>query len=128
MSQTVQLKIVGIDPKRYPKILNKNYIDIVYQLSEKAPKDWCSIFNDSFRSIKNVRIEADDGQYIETWVRDMDEIPKSLCSIKDGIQLCNEKYNDKLRTDEASRKASFSKKQSSASLKLEKILSALDFD
>ena len=128
MNDFLTIKIIGLDPKRYPNVVNSNYIDIIYKLSEKAPNEWCAIFNDIFKDDKNVRIDQDSGQFIDTWVRDMDDIPEKFILIKDGVELSNQKYHDKLLDDEKLRRDSYSKQKNSKSLQLDKILDSLNFD
>ena len=129
MSEFLNIKIKGIDPNRHPRIVNKNYIDIIFELSGKAEKDWCDIFNDSFSSNgDNVRVNPEEGNFVETWVRDMEEIPEKLSLIKEASKLTNDKYKEKLIHDAELRENSYNQKQSVESEKLEKILGELIFD
>ncbi len=129
MSGSLNIKIKGIDPNRRPRIVNKNYIDVIFELSNKAKKDWCVIFNDSFsNTVDNIRIDPEEGSFVETWVRDMEEIPEKLNLIKETSKLTNTKYTQKLVQDAELRKDSYNQTQSAESERLEVILNELDFD
>ncbi len=129
MNELVDIKIKCIDPKRRPCLVNKNYIDVIFELSDKADKDWCVIFNDNFsNSGTNIRINPEEGQYVETWVRDMEDIPETLNLIKEKTDQTNIKYSDKLIADDEKRKDSYNQVKSVASERLEAILGELDFD
>ena len=129
MSDTININIKGIDPNRRPRIVNKNYIDIIFELSEKANKEWCVLFNDSFsNNIDNIRINPEEGNYVETWVRDMDDIPDKLNLIKKALKATNINYAEKLIVDAELRENSYSQSQSVESEKLDRILSRLKFD
>ncbi len=128
MSDTTTIKIIGIDPKRYPDLSKNNYIDISYKLSEKAPKQWCVIFNDIFKNDGNVRIDIDSSQFIDTWVRDMEDIPWRFITIKEKIELTNKLYQEKLIDDEKAKKDSYNQNKSEKSIRLDEILDSLDFN
>jgi len=129
MSDTININIKGIDPNRRPRIVNKNYIDIIFELSEKANKDWCVLFNDSFsNNVDNIRINPEEGNYVETWVRDMDDIPDKLNLIKKASKDTNTSYAEKLIVDAELRENSYNQSQSVESEKLDRILSGLKFD
>ena len=129
MNESLNIKIKGIDPNRYPRVVNKNYIDIIFELSEKASKEWCIIFNDSFiNNVDNIRINPEGGIFVETWVRDMEEIPEKLNLIKETSKLTNIKYKEKLIHDAELREDSYNQSQSVESERLKEILSELKFD
>jgi hypothetical protein len=129
MSENINIKIKGIDPNRRPSVVNKNYIDIIFELSDKANKDWCVIFNDYFsKSANNIRINPEEGNFVETWVRDMEDIPDTLSLIQEHIGITNTKYSEKLIKDAELREDSYNKVQSVESERLESILSGLNFD
>ncbi len=127
MNDILQIKIIGLDPERYPNVSNNNYIDICYQLSEKAPKEWCNIFNDSFKNDNDVRIDNDSCEFIETWVREMQDIPAKFTIIKENVELANQHYHEKLLDDEKQRQDSYNQEKSSESIELDSILKSLDF-
>ena len=129
MSETININIKGIDPNRRPRIVNNNYIDIIFELSEKANKDWCVLFNDSFsNNVDNIRINPEEGNYVETWVRNMDDIPDKLNLIKKASKATNTNYAKKLIVDAELRENSYNQSQSVESEKLDRILSGLKFD
>jgi hypothetical protein len=129
MSENINITIQRIDPNRYPSVVNKNYIDIIFELSEKATKDWCILFNDSFvNNVDNIRINPEEGNFVETWVRDMEEIPEKLNLIKEVTKLTNTKCMEKLIKDAELRDNSYNKNQSAESVRLEEILNELNFD
>lgn len=127
MNNPLNIKLIGIDPNRYPNLTKNNYIDISYQLSEESPKNWYIIFNDMFKKDGDVRIDKDTSQFIDTWVRDMEDIPARLELIKKNIELTNQLYHKKLIEDEETRKDSYNDAKSTKSIRLDEILDSLDF-
>ena len=129
MSNIKDIKIKGLDPNRRPILKNKNYIDLIFELSQKAPRDWCADFNTLFSKRKhNAKINPDEGQYIETWVRNINDIPKELELIKQLIINCNNNYIEQKRQDELAWQQSENRKADSRSDELEKILASLTYD
>ena len=129
MSNINDIKIKGLDPNRRPCLKNKNYVDIIFELSQKAPKDWCADFNLLFSKDKhNAKIEPDEGLYVETWVRNINDIPKELEPIKQLILICNNNYIEQKYQEELARQQSESNKTNSRNDELEKILSSLSYD
>lgn len=98
MQDINNIKIVGIDNDRPPKMRKEAYIDLFFKLSEKAPLDWCDDFNTlGLRMNPAVKIAKNDGIYIEAWVRDMKDIAPQLEKIQQKILDCNEQYIEKDR-------------------------------
>lgn len=128
MRQEKHIKLISLDPERHPNVVNKNYIDIVYMLSEEAPKAWCEIFNDIYKNDKTIRIDNDSSQYIVSWIRDMEDIPKIFNTMKDNISLTNTTYQKNLLAEEKLRKDSYNQDKSKESIRLDEILSRLDFE
>ncbi len=92
------IKITGIDEQRPPKIRKEPYIDLVFKLSHKAPSDWCKDFNDSLsKNTYAPKINLDDGLYIQTWVRSIDEIVGLLQLLKKSVTECTEHYIEKVQ-------------------------------
>ena len=92
------IRITGIDEKRPPRLRKEPYIDLVFKLSHKAPPDWCKDFNDSLsKNTYAPKINLDDGLYIQTWVRSIDEIPGLLLLLKNSVTACTEHYIDKVQ-------------------------------
>ncbi len=127
MIDSLTIKLIGIDPKRYPNLSNNNYIDVIYQLSEPPPKNWCVIFNDIFKNEGHVRIDINSSEFINTWVRDMEEIPILFNTIKVSINSTNKLYHEKLINDEKTRRDAYNQTKSAESIRLDEILDALDF-
>lgn len=101
MQHISDLKIIGIDETRFPRIMKEPYIDLVFKLSHKAPADWCQDFNLLFANHEySVKIDADAGLYIETWVRKMDEIAGHLDILKTKIKECSASYIQKAKDRE----------------------------
>ena len=129
MEKIENLKIKGIDQNRLPNLDNNNYIDVIYELTQKAPRDWCLDFNNFFNKERNkTRIDPEKGLYIETWVRDMEEISNELDLIKQKINICNANYDKKLEEAALLRKNSQNENSSIEGRKLERILANLQFD
>ena len=129
MGQIDKIKIKGIDINRPPNLDNNNYIDVIYELTQHAPKDWCLNFNNFFSKERHkTRIDPNQGLYIETWVRDMDEIPTELSLIKHKIKTCNKMYMEKLNQEALLRENAKSDKESIKSRKLKNIIANLNFD
>ena len=98
MSSISDLKIVGIDEDRPPRIRKESYIDLFFKLSQKAPEDWCEDFNARGRRISpSPKIDKNKGECIETYVNNMDDIAAQLETIKAAIIECNEHYLEKVR-------------------------------
>ncbi|MBN1377732.1 MAG: hypothetical protein JXA04_00695 [Gammaproteobacteria bacterium] len=96
MKNIKDLRIIGIDSARPPKIRAEPYIDLVFRLSDKANKEWCQDFNMIFaRADYSVKIDTVECLYIETWVRTMNEIPGHLEMLKEKVSECNQKYYDR---------------------------------
>ena len=96
MKSISELKIAGIDAARMPQIRKEPYIDLVFKLSDRAPKDWCQDFNMLFTNAEySVRVDMVDRMYIETWVRNMAEIPDHLEMLKEKVQQCNQNFHDR---------------------------------
>jgi len=92
------IKIIGIDELRPPKLRKEPYIDLVFKLSHKAPSDWCKDFNDSLsKTTYAPKINLDDGLYIQTWVRSIDEIAGLLQLLKKSVAECSARYIEKVR-------------------------------
>ena len=127
MSNPINIKLIGIDPMRYPNLSKSNYIDISYQLSEKPHKDWCVIFNDIFKNDGNIRIDLTSSEFIDTWVRDMEDIPTRFTTIKESVALTNKLYSEKLLNDEIAKRDTYNHAKSEKCIRLDEILSSLDF-
>ena len=129
MSGIENIKIKSLDPNRRPSLKNKKYIDVFYELSQKAPRDWCGDFNLLFsKSSLNVKINPDEGLYVETWVKDLTHIQNELDQIKEFIKACNRSYIDQKLKEAAAIQRTESIQGDSKSDALDKVLDLLNFD
>jgi hypothetical protein len=131
MQNIETLKISGLDATRPPRIRKEPYIDLFFKLSHKAPRDWCQDFNMLFvNSEFMVKIDADVGLYIETWVREMGEIAGHLDGLKKKITQCNTAYIQKAKDTEAALilASQTVKDEPGAQEILNKLIAGLDFD
>jgi len=96
------IKIVGIDEKRPPRVRKEPYIDLFFQLSHSAPKDWCEDFNLLAGKLEPaIRIDKNEGLFVETYVRDMNHIAAHLDKIKKKIIDCSAQYIERIRQSES---------------------------
>ena len=125
------IKIVGIDEKRPPRIRKEPYIDLFFRLSHQAPKKWCQDFNKLAKDlVPPVKIDDNEGIFIDAYVRDMDNIAVHLDKIKRKITLCNEQFIEQIRQRalaENTKNALLSAEEGEQG-KLNKIIAALGFD
>lgn len=130
MQAIQEIKIVGIDDERPPKIRKEAYIDLFFSLAIKAPMDWCEDFNILGRQLDpGVKINKNSGICIEAWVRNMNDIIPHLEKIKQKIVDCNEQYIEKARQKKLAllaAKTSTSSKDSEQ-FKLNQIIADLKF-
>ena len=91
------IKIVGVDQKRPPIIRKEPYIDIFFELSHKAPPEWCIDFNRLMKDHPTTpKIQASEGLYIEAWVKKSDEIASFVELLKKTVTECNDQYIAKI--------------------------------
>lgn len=129
MSNIENIKIKGLDVNRRPSLKNKKYIDVFYELSEKAPRDWCADFNLLFsKSALNAKINPDNCLYVETWVRDITHIQNELDQIKEIIKTCNKNYIAQKLKEAAAWQQTEDNKGDSGSEALDKVLDLLNFE
>lgn len=130
MDHITKIKIVGLDAKRLPRIRQQPYIDIFFELSLKAPKQWCDDFNIMGKNLEpSVKINHVEGRFIEAWVRNMDDIPKHLNDIKKKIISCNNQYIENFRLKElAEIEMNQALGKNAEQEKLNTILANLNFD
>lgn len=124
------IRIMGIDERRPPRIRKEPYIDLVFRLTHKAPTDWCKDFNDLLSKHEYApKIGLDEGLYIETWVRNTDEISAHFQLLKDTVMQCTEQYIEKIRAHEQNRSDdnSLLQKETGAQGHLNRIIAGLDF-
>lgn len=91
------IKIIGIDEMRPPKIRKEPYIDIVFKLSHQAPADWCGTFNTLLaKHTATPKIKESEGLYIEAYVRTPDEIAPFLALLKTKVAECSRQYIERI--------------------------------
>lgn len=87
------IKIVGIDEKRPPRIRKEPYIDMIFKLSHQAPPAWCNEFNTLLSKHPSApKIKEKEGLYIEGWVRNTDAIVVYLEMLKAKVEECSSNY------------------------------------
>lgn len=125
------IKIIGMDERRPPKILKEPYINLFFKLTHKAPKDWCEAFNLLIAKRKYpVKINPTMGLFVETWVRVPAEINASLDDIKKVITTCTDEYIARVEAEAlAISNANADSKNAAgvAQVELNKVIEALDF-
>ena len=93
MSDIKDIKVIGFDNDRPPRIRKEAYIDLYFQLSQKAPLDWCEDFNALGRRVNpSPKIDKNKGLHIETYVNNMNLIAQQLASVKKLLLECNQQY------------------------------------
>ena len=125
------IRIIGIDEKRPPKIRKEPYIDIVFKLSHQAPTDWCSDFNALLsKHPTSPKIKEKEGLYIEAWVRSPDEIVVFLEQLKAKITECNRRYIERIELSirNASDANTSLAQEVGEQGRLNRIIASLDFD
>lgn len=124
------IKICGVDETRPPRIRKEPYIDLYFKLSHQAPKAWCEDFN--LRVSKkghSVKIESSKGLFIETWVRELDEIAPLLETLKQAVSACNEQYIARIRAEaRAAENAHASVGDEGEQGRLNRIIASLNYD
>ena len=126
------INIIGIDATRPPYIRKQPYIDIYFELSHQAPVDWCKDLNNLFALnpiTNNTKITAHDGLFIETWVRDPEEIATLLEQLKETITECTRQYIERIQiaAQQSGTNDNVQIDESSPQAILNKIVASLDF-
>lgn len=125
------IKIIGMDEKRPPKIRKEPYIDVIFKLSHQAPEDWCSDFNALLAKHPAApKIKSKEGCYIEAWVRTPDEIIAFLEVLKTKVTECSRQYIERieLSAQNASDANDSLSEEAGEQGRLNKIIAELDFD
>ncbi len=131
MTSFKEIRIVGIDPDRPPRIRKEAYIDLFYRLSEDAPEEWCEDFNAFGRHVSPLaKVEKGGRRIIGSYVNDIDTIPAHFAQVKQAVADCNAQYIEKIRQREialAKDNANL-QEQGGQQFKLNEIIASLDFD
>lgn len=131
MQDVTEVKIIGIDKNRPPLIRDAPYIDLVFELSEQTTQQWN---NDFFSLFKNARtkpsIDAEESQFILTWVRKMEDIPALFVLLKAKVLECNQIAKDRQTALDLLTQAggNTSATISEPQRQLNEIIAQLDFD
>lgn len=124
------IRIKGIDEKRPPRIRKEPYIDLCFQLTHKAPLDWCQDFADhQTKAGLPTKIDPKECLYIETWVRTPGEIVGHLQILKKAVAECNARYIEKIQARERDQSSGIDDlaKETGPQGQLNRIIAALDF-
>ncbi len=125
------IRICGIDERRPPRIRKEPYINLYFKLNHKAPADWCVAFNNlTARGKFTVKIEPDEGLYIETWVRKPEEIEDVLQRLKAVVTQCSDEYIQRIEAEAraAAQRGDSSAEDDSEQGRLNRIIAGLKFD
>ncbi len=128
MDEFNDIKIAGIDTKRPPRVdLDTEFVNVFFQLSHNAPKEWCQFFNATLdKSEVQAFIDAKDGRFIES-ISLPDRLPLQLDFLKTCVDKCNSAYRghlDEVVKRNKQEKEVKKKKQD----KLQTIIAQLSFD
>ena len=126
-----EIKIIGIDTNRPPRVRKESYIDLFYQLSQDAPEEWCDDFASFGRQVNPLaKIDLKKPAFISTYVHDMDAIPQHFEQLKQAVVDCNKQYLEKLEHREMllARENAASREQGDQQYRLDEIIASLDFD
>ena len=111
-----EIKIIGIDTNRPPRVRKESYIDLFYQLSQDAPEEWCDDFASFGRQVNPLaKIDLKKPAFISTYVHDMDAIPQHFEQLEHREMLL-------------ARENAASREQGDQQYRLEEIIASLDFD
>ena len=124
------IRIVGVDETRPPRIRKEPYIDLCFRLSHKAPIDWCQDFIEhQTRQGTATKINTEERLFIETWVRTPGEIAGCLQLLKQSIAECNAAYIEKVEASQRDRVSGNDdlRKEEGPQGELNRIIAGLDF-
>ena len=98
MDNISDVKIEGIDEARAPSVEHKTYINLIFKLSTQVPALWCEQFNTLMsKHPSKAKVDMEEGQYIETWVKSPAEIPPHLELLKKAVKTATELYVEQIR-------------------------------
>jgi hypothetical protein len=125
------IKIIGIDEMRPPLSRKEPYINIYFKLAHKAPADWCDRFNRLVSKMKyTTKIESSEGLFIETWMRNPDEIQGVLNELKAAVKACTEAYIERVRLEvlDAATGGGVNREAEGEQGRLNRIIAGLNYD
>ena len=124
------IRIIGLDETRPPRIRKEPYINLFFRLSHKAPAQWCEDFNRlvSHRS-RPIKLDPQDGLFIDTWVREPDEIPPLVDLLKQAVVDCSIAYIARIEAESAAAATrGDTSEEEGEQGRLNRIIASLDFD
>ncbi|MGM0595190.1 MAG: hypothetical protein ACQETD_11715 [Pseudomonadota bacterium] len=123
------IRIVGIDETRPPRIRKEPYINLFFKLNHKAPVEWCEIFNGLISKRKYpVKIDPDEGLFVDTWVRKPEEIEPIFDALKEAVRSASEEYIERIQAaNRAAAEQQASPEDEGEQGRLNRILAGLDF-
>ena len=125
------IRIAGIDENRPPRLRKEPYIDLHFRLLHKAPPDWCEGFNDLLLKHEYApKINAEEGLFINTWVRSPDEIAGLFLVLKEKVSECTAQYIEKIAASKRYADGNndlLQKEGEGEQGRLNRIIAALDF-
>ena len=124
------IRIVAVDSKRPPVLRKEPYVEVFFELSHAVPKNWSTDFNALFAKQEfSATIQAEEGLFIETWVRTIDEIPANFAFMKRMVTQCSDQYIAKILASQGqdSADSESSGAVSAEQRRLNTIIAALDF-
>jgi hypothetical protein len=124
------IRIVGIDDKRPPKIRKEPYIDLFFKLSHQPPEDWCNTFNTLLAKHPSApKIKETEGLFISAWVKTPDEVAELLTFLKNKVAECSRLHIEKIELSVRNSGAANSALMQDAGEqgRLNRIIAALDF-
>jgi hypothetical protein len=124
------IRISGMDEKRPPRIRKEPYIELFFKLSHQAPVEWCEDFNRLVSKWEyTVKIKPAAGLFIETWVRNPDEVEGSYAALKKAVISCNEDYIARIEAAASvAAGATDASQEEGEQGRLNRIIAGLDFD
>ena len=124
------LKIIGIDEMRPPRIRKEPYINLFFKLTHEAPKEWCEDLNRLVaKGSYPAKIEPAKGLFIETWVRKPEEIQTALDELKQAVSTCNDAYIARIQAEaRAAADVGDSSEEGGEQGRLNRIIAGLNFD
>ena len=131
MSEFIDIKIIGIDKDRPPRIRKEAYIDLFFRLSAKGSIEWCEDFNALGRKINpSPKVDKNTGECIQTYVSNMALIAPHLADVKEVLRNCNQQHQQKI--EEKARVLAASNAtlqgQDGEQHKLNQVIEGLNFD
>ena len=126
-----EIKIIGFDENRPPRMRKESYIDLFYQLSGDAPEEWCDDFAGFGRQLNPIaKIDKSTRGFINTYINDIEAIPEHFAQLKEAVAECNAQFRDKLEQREIALAKDNENRleQGDLQFRLNEIVASLEFD